>query len=404
MKKLTFRFKKWLVYRATCTKKRNRRAAGRLRLSNTVLAWDGASWIEVVCTKEPVAPPKNLSLKENVTQTLEFFSEFRENCLAPISKLKKNRKQRKQIDKSLAHGWVTPGQANRLPNIRSYYDFTRIENIGTSAALILTAEYDRLARIIEKVPVAIDIHKWNDNVFNKLYELGFFEILGLTDALEDRYTDHGSIRTMKILSGSNASDLQKASEQLLDLCRFVDPELQLNQEQQIALNTAVSEGMINVARHAYDKEHEADFKFQHVKSWWLTATANKDTRQLTVALFDQGASIPVTLPKQPRWKEILSKAFSSFSTGGTYDHDGRYIQTALNLRETSTNEPGRGLGLPQMKELIDTFKLGSLTIWSRGGQCCYEASGLKNVDAHIYSVGGTLIEWIIELPRAVTNE
>ncbi|WP_420337813.1 ATP-binding protein [Roseibium sp.] len=338
---------------------------------------------------------------------MKFFSDFRVTCLAPISKANKNRKQKKAIDRRLADGWISLDEKdNNLPKIRTYYDFSNITSIDTSAALILTAEYDRLSKLIKKVPVTINLEDWSEQVFQKLYELGFFEVLQLTSDVKERYRDNGHTRTMKILSGSDAGEIQIASEKLMELCHFIDPGVELDDDQRIAINTAVSEGMINVARHAYKTTPDYDFEYEHVKSWWLTATADRLNRRLTIALFDQGASIPVTLPKQPQWKALLDRVFPTVAAnedGHKYRNDGRYIQTALKLRETSTEEPGRGLGLPQMKELIDTFNLGSLTIWSRGGQCTYNGYGKSSVDSHIYSVGGTLIEWIIELPKAKSD-
>ncbi len=51
-----------------------------------------------------------------------------------------------------------------------------------------------------------------------------------------------------------------------------------------------------------------------------------------------------------------------------------------------------------MKDMIDNAGGGSLRIMSRGGVCNYEYKKDIQRFSSPYSVGGTLIEWVINLP------
>lgn len=55
-------------------------------------------------------------------------------------------------------------------------------------------------------------------------------------------------------------------------------------------------------------------------------------------------------------------------------------------------------GLPHMKELVEIAGVGSLAIWSRGGVCRLRPGKAPSLQNYGHSVGGTLIEWILEFP------
>lgn len=52
-----------------------------------------------------------------------------------------------------------------------------------------------------------------------------------------------------------------------------------------------------------------------------------------------------------------------------------------------------------MKALIDICGRGKLTIFSRGGRCEYECGSEVKGDSYATSIGGTLIEWVVQLPE-----
>lgn len=396
LRKLTPKQKSFLIRKSIAGNLRSRkeRAKKKNRYREIVTAWLGDEHEEILCTRRPQLPPKAICPSDNPKETIKFLSEWRDLFGIRTEKIGK-----------VKYEWVSaPRKSQKLRRINGYVDFSQIDHLSTSAALMIAAEYDRAGRLIGKVPPSINLHRWNDRVFRKLFELGFFEIVRLSGEVDEMYRDDGDVRTMKIVTGTNASDLQKTSERLVELSKFIDEKWPLGGTLLLALNTALSEGMINVSRHAYPADYH--FDYAHVGSWWVTASAHRGNRRLTVVMYDQGATIPITLPKKrvtTALKDWLERNLTSHHAFDFQD-DATYIEGALRHGQTQTGEPGRGQGLPQMKELIDICGSGSLTIWSRGGMCRYQPNAKLEKANFEHSIGGTLIEWIIDLPRAGGSE
>ena len=72
----------------------------------------------------------------------------------------------------------------------------------------------------------------------------------------------------------------------------------------------------------------------------------------------------------------------------------------MRFGNTQTNEAFRGQGIANMKQLIDVCGHGRLTIFSRGGRCDYTGEERTERSSYPLSVGGTLVEWVLQLPGA----
>ncbi|MCQ0971540.1 hypothetical protein MLD63_14030 [Paracoccus sp. TK19116] len=332
-------------------------------------------------------PPSSLDFEDNYHSTLSYLESLRKNFA-----VRKNSKM----------GWVFreswPGGGLY---IRDYTDYSKIEGISTSAALVLTAEYDRARELINSTPPAIDLHKWNKRVFTALFELGFFELLGLSEDVGIKYSTSGDLRTMRIVSGSSTEELAQASNQIMELSKFIYGEVGLPSKYLKEVTTAICEGLSNVTGWAYPSNYR--FKYLPVGRWWVTASAHRVNRTLTIALYDQGASIPVTFAAKPtkslpvRLLSFLQNALNS-TEAEEYANDAAYIEGALRFGASSTGLDNRGQGLPQMRELIDFVGGGSISVLSRAGRCSYEHGGGVVRESCGTSVGGTLVEWRLALP------
>lgn len=391
MKKLSKGYKKWLLYRSQRQfRQRRRYSRYRQRPSRHIVrAWSGEAIQRVISTRPPYKPPPIICFRENTVATLAFFDRWREDFAI-----------RRHRDNVQRYKWLSPpNRSGRLPRIRGYIDFSEISNIATAPALVMAAEYDRAAQLIGSTPPTINLDEWNRDVLSKLFQLGFFDILGITDNVRELYHDDGAVRTMRIVRGTNTSDLQRTSERLISLSNFLDADGPMTEEVVLALNSALSEAMANVARHAYPPEF--DFRFTHVNAWWVTASADRTNRRLTVVVYDQGASIPVTIPQKPWMHSVQQYILQNLLVEKQFEYqdDATYIEGAMRHGRTQTQERGRGEGLPQMKELVDICGGGSLTIWSRGGVCQYTPDAELAKATYEFSVGGTLIEWVMDLPR-----
>lgn len=349
-----------------------------------VTVWNGENIQRAIVVGTRSAPPPDLNLEEDAEATLRFLERIRGMASQPRTV--------QALQSGVRGQWVIPPRGGRrFPAIRNYFDYGGIKSISTSAALILTAEYARARELSGDVPPTIDLHEWDTGVFNTLLEIGFFEEVGLSAKAVEQYRERGCLKTIPIVSGTTAEELQEASEAILNLAPFIAAGGALPQELVVEMNTAIGEGLTNVSGWAYPDTHR--YKYVPVKRWWLTAAADRDNATLTISLYDQGATIPVTFnrPSLPRtvWEFLTSKILP----GRESPDDGSYIEGAMRFGASGTGLSHRGQGLPQMKELIDYCGGGSLTVLSRRGRCRYEPEVGMTSDSMGTSVGGTLVEW-----------
>lgn len=387
MKKLTTVYKKWQLNRAKYESGKPRKKKTIRRKRHIVSAWFGDALEDVVSENEPIIPPKNISLTENTEHTIDFFENMRRQYTTLD-----HSKDLSQIK------FVVNSRKKGLRRIGGYVDFTKIEKIGTSAALILTAEYDRVATILKQVPPTINLHLWNEGVFKILFEIGFFEFVGLQKEVSERYITDGKVKTVKIMSGVNANGISSIYDAIVNLSKYIDDDDPISDEVKLLLTNALSEAMINVSKHAYPDDY--NFPIRHVSKWWATGSANCETRELRVVIFDQGASIPVTYPRKTLSQSARDFLLSALRRDSSFDfeNDGAYIECAMMPGKSQTNQVNRGLGLPEMKDLIDVCGNGSLKIFSRGGECTYRSGhGMVRL-SRPSSIGGTLIEWTLKFP------
>tara|TARA_R110002126_G_scaffold203115_1_gene350463 strand:+ start:456 stop:1445 length:990 start_codon:yes stop_codon:yes gene_type:complete len=324
-------------------------------------------------------------LDQNTAETLKFLDRLRRRLLWGSSKNDVK--------------WLN--NENGAPWVGTYLDFSQIEYISASVALILAAEYERAVEATKIPPPVINIHEWQQSVFDRFFELGFFSIVRLSRIEEGGHVVSNQDRmTLRFLSGSDASEAEAADLRLLELAEFIDPDHELPASIAVPINTALSEAMVNVRMHAYPSWHH--FQFRPVNRWWLTGTADRTTRTLTISIYDQGASIPITydrLAKPAGIEKFIRDRLDLLMTPKPYASDAVHIESAMRYGNSQSERPNRGKGLPQMQDAIERCGEGRLNVHSRGGRYAYATSTKTVLDTFKHSVGGTLIEWIIRLPQ-----
>jgi hypothetical protein len=372
MKRRTAKLSRWLKKRARNQAKRQSR-----KFEKTELVLYSSELGQQLVHAGGIRPlPKILCLDLDLSKTLNFFHKFRKDTKMPMRNFSKAPTSKKK---------------GRIKQLRNYYDFVPLAQITPGAALMLAAEFDRLNALAGRKPTTINIDKWNDHVYGMLFHLGFFKLLGFSENRIKRQAINrppvlANLIIMPMESGTVA-DLAVAVGCLQELFSKNGAE----QELSLKLNSAIFDAVENVVSHAYNDLSINDQKLIPRK-WWISGAANSSNRSITVSIFDQGITIPVSLPakwsREKPFTSVMSKlGFSRWKDG----QDGDAVKAAMMLAATSTEISNRGKGLHKIKEIMGELKGGSLLILSRKGYYKWE-NGLESCYTMENSLLGTYVE------------
>ncbi|MFT4129982.1 hypothetical protein [Labrys sp. (in: a-proteobacteria)] len=159
------------------------------------------------------------------------------------------------------------------------------------------------------------------------------------------------------------------------------------------MSSALSDAVENVLGHAYPDHWPGGWR--RVSRWWMLGAADPVKRQVTLAIYDQGITIPASLPKI--WGAMdVARVFArdykvQFSPDAT-TYDGQTIDAAMKIGATSTQLAHRGLGLNKIREAMLKCVEGQLRIISRCGECVYSADGKVAIKNHTVPLFGTFVE------------
>lgn len=276
-------------------------------------------------------------------------------------------------------------QSKRQRNERTYIDLRQIRHLSPSAALVLAAELHRWNILRPKNRLrTIDAEEWDAKIRRLLEDMGFFELLHVRLPSANEAECEDETRYVRFRSD------RKADGEAISRLRTEDLEPIVGAiPRRQDLYAAVTEAMTNVVQHAYPEGG----KPANSARWWLSASRNAATAQVSIMIYDQGAGIPETLPR--RFGERLRGLALS-------DH-AQMIAAAHELMRTSTDEPHRGHGLERdirgYLKVLDrpaTYRVISLK-----GEYVYErktdGQGKPTLKPHSKPLNGTLIEWRLTL-------
>jgi hypothetical protein len=317
--------------------------------------------------------PENFCLETNRDEMLSFLWSFRRRMSLPIR------------GRVLADNY-----GSRIPKIGTYYDFAAIKKITPAAALVFASEFDRIRRVYNRTLYAIDIDKWNPEVIGTLRDIGFFSLLGIEDSPPTAQPNNPIVLRFRSNTKVVSEEIGGEGSSLLgDLFATI----QGDQALRLSLYTAILEAMQNVIDHAYVETFF--YKTRHVKSWWLSASADRVSRELTVILYDQGITIPVSLP----YRQTLVLVGDTFRKlfGMDYDpndpkYDAAALEAAVRLSATSTGKDYHGKGLNTMCDVVTACANGRIRIVSRCGLYEVQSGGKVTTEVLPVPLGGTLIE------------
>jgi len=276
-----------------------------------------------------------------------------------------------------------------------YTDIAAIRRITPAAALVLAAEFDRAVRRNRLGRRGIvNPGDWDPGVARTLNDVGFLKHLqAKLPKYQQRDPCFPESRMLPMLTGDQNEPVEadRLGKNLQSLTDFV-----VDSTLGHAIYVGLIEAMDNCVVHAYPEGHEFRYPTEQQR-WWMSGSVT-DGRELEVIFFDQGATIPGTLPRSSlaeRAHHWLEETLHL--VGIEAANDGQRIQAAMEAGRSVFQTQGRGNGLAQMRELVNLATSGTLCILSRRGRYVYQ----KGVGEMTYtldrSIGGTLVHWRLRL-------
>jgi hypothetical protein len=365
MRRLTPRYKYWLAHRA---RYQERKHGHRSPWRTAFIATRTGTRLAKVLPDD--ALPPILCLDQEYEQTVGFIQNLR----IRTSKLPSHAVKRQMNRHRGRVGWF-----------RNYQDFKTLREISPGAALLLAAEYDRARTLLGFPLAAIDLQGWDQRVYATLSMLAFFDLLDIPQAPPEDLIDGFHIEP---LASEMAANSQPALDRIVSLFERAGGDVGLR----LALCGAVVDALENVRDHAYPQDQFVGVR--HVPNWWFTGAAHKDQRWLILSVYDQGVTIPMSLPRRFGLEHVLSVFQTWFRL--PFDptdpqHDGAALDAAMRLSASSTAEHYRGKGLAKIRDVVRKCKDGKLRIVSRNGEYIFNGSTTLT-KTHSVTLPGTYVE------------
>jgi hypothetical protein len=180
-----------------------------------------------------------------------------------------------------------------------------------------------------------------------------------------------------------------ASQALLDLFDAVGGD----QTARVNLLGAIVDAIENVRGHAYSGRNPTQNRLIP-PFWWLSGAADREAKKLTLAIYDQGITIPVSLPNKWDGPKIVNAFATLFGHSFDRDHpdyDGEALSVAMQLSSTATGQTQRGKGLSKIRDVVSGCKGGRLKVLSRRGIYSFE-NGTETVQTGLIPLMGTYLE------------
>lgn len=327
--------------------------------------------------------PQVLCFDKNPEETVAVLSEFGRRMRLPMRGMRSYARPSKH-------------RGAKASSISPFRSFEPITTITPAAALVLAAEFEGASHIWGGAPFVANIHKWNKSVVERLWEIGFFQIVGFPDT-EPRPRPDGDVTIVPMRSGM-ATDSDAVAKLVDDLKRLFPGAKNEAEERLLHLYGPMIEAVENAVRHAYPEKSR--YWGPPSRRWWMTGAVDKRARSMTAVVYDQGVTIPMTLSDWRRfagWMRRFADLFGVPPAASDVSKDGQVIKVAMEEAVTSTGVDYGGNGLAQMQEFVNRCREGRLRIFSRCGEYVCKSNRQPVVKTYPVPIRGTLIEWTVSL-------
>jgi hypothetical protein len=266
-------------------------------------------------------------------------------------------------------------------------DFSQTVTIYPTGGLMLVAELDRIKKLTSRPNLlrckAAASGSLADQV---LTQIGAYDLLD--------HSSTGPASDQSVVHWRSATGLKAEGEEAGSMLANCDGELA--PALRTSLYRGITEAMTNAVQHAYLAVRGDGANRQGEKRWWLFSQ-QKDG-ELHIVFCDLGIGIPESLPIV---NSTIRQILSSF---GRERADVEAIKLATKLGKTSTAEPNRGKGLPEILDAARKSEQGACVIYSNKGQFGFAPGGSTVENQFSNSIFGTLIEWRVPITESATDD
>lgn len=249
------------------------------------------------------------------------------------------------------------------------------------ALLLIVSEIERCISIKgHKLKAKYKLFPKNEEIQELLEKIGYWSYFNIKT--KKHFNKQNSKLFLKIIS-----DKKVSGEKIGNLIEFFEEMVFFDIQTRDKFADAMTEAAANTVEHAYSKKQD----IETIDKWWLTASLNKQTNEISFVFYDQGLGILNTLEsaqKSIKFKRLIAGwAEEKLSKGGILK---RLLTTNLSQYKSDR----RGNGLMSFKNFIDEVESGELTIYT--DDVSYSAVS-DNIVSYSDSIEGTLIVWKIQV-------
>ncbi|PWD86339.1 hypothetical protein [Ignatzschineria cameli] len=270
-------------------------------------------------------------------------------------------------------------------------DFLETKSIKICALTVLYAHIDFFQKLTKNKKV-IALTRCKTSRLNN-----WFKVCGLWKLTRHNNCNPEISNSMEIVSAvaglppdSDEAALVKSKiRNILIFIRDTIYDGRISPEENNNLYAALTESISNVGLHAYSNDKLfLEFITEIGKRWWILAHKVED--QLFLIIYDMGEGIPITLVRR-NFFSLIQQMFNP-------ETDSDKISAAIKYGETRMQSDKHGKGLTDIKRYVEDNPKGELHIFSGMGRYSYHTnSGQVETTDLPYSIGGTLIQWNINL-------
>ena len=283
---------------------------------------------------------------------------------------------------------------------RVLIDLKKVKTVKVSGLLVLYANIEQLQRKHQDNSLVKTTSGASKEVSMFFRTFGFWNLTGESRTRSPKkYSESIEICTMP--HKAFAPEHHKIQlRKVLTYTQNAVKKVEMHEGALLVYN-AITESISNVWQHAYDDSFFDKPVPLELRNWWLIVQHIDD--QFFIAMYDMGASIPVTISTKS-WAPALLETISKILDvrGGKFlaAGDAKSIKAAVDYGKSRFKKDNRGKGLTEAKDFVQRNPKGAMLIHSGLGHYVYKTEGDKEeLETLGAPLKGTLIQWNLMLEK-----